>query len=185
MHLRQDGFTLVELVVAMGLFGIFGALLFSVLVFSVGFTRRGAAEVESEQLVRIAMSTMVRELREAPASAVAIWPGVRGEPVRAVGFVSARQEAAGRRFTTDTSGSPVWQTAIFYVHDPSSASLRRIARPWDGVLTLPPAAEGRIVARGVQGMTIARHDDLITITLVVNIGRRERRLETAVQLRNQ
>jgi len=182
----QGGYTLVELIVAMGISAILGMIVFAVVVFSIGFARRGAAEVEGAQFARIALSQMVRDLREARggADAVAIWPEAGEGTFRAIGFVSARQEAGGRVFQTDGSGTPVWQTAIYYVYDPASRELRRIARPWEGTLALPSDDRGRVVARGVKAVRISRQDDLVTIALVATAGRRETRLETAVSLRN-
>lgn len=183
----ESGFTLVELMVATAISGIVSGLLFSVFVTTVNFTKRGAAEVEAQQVVRIALSQMVKDLREAHAAgeAMAIWPEADGEWFHAIGFVSARQEVGGRPFETDRDGNPDWQTAIYYVHDRQRGELRRIAKSWDGTLTVPPTGEGRVVARGVKYISIARREDLVTIAFVINVGRRESRLETAVHLRNQ
>jgi prepilin-type N-terminal cleavage/methylation domain-containing protein len=185
-----SGFTLIELAVAMGVSTILAMLVFGVTTFSITFTRRGAADVETAQLARIALSVMVQELREAHASAqaVAIWPGGEGAATNpsppALAFISARQEVAGRPFAIDGSGSPVWQTAVYYVFEPATGFLRRIASPWDGRFAMPSLADGRVVARGVRSMTIGRQEGLITIALVVHTGRREHTLQTAVLLRN-
>jgi prepilin-type N-terminal cleavage/methylation domain-containing protein len=184
------GFTLIELAVAMGVSAILAMLVFGVTTFSITFTRRGAADLETAQLARIALSTMVQELREAHAGAhaVAIWPeaaDASGDTsLPALAFISARQEVAGRPFAIDGSDSPVWQTAVYYVHDPANGFLRRITRPWDGRFAMPSLADGRVVARGVRSMTIGRQEGLITIALVVHTGRREHTLQTAVHLRN-
>lgn len=183
----ERGFTIMELVIALTIAGLVGSLLFAVWTFTLSFTRRGGGEVEAQQFGRIAMATMVRELREALADtgAVAIWSIADGAEVDAIGFVSARQDVSGRPFNTDADGNPSWRTAVYYVHDRSSGVLRRLAQPWEGALAMPPTNEGRVVTRGAREVHFARQGDLVTITLRVAAGRREITLETAVLPRNQ
>ncbi len=182
----ERGYSLIELAVAMGVFGIIGTLVGAVLVSTISFTRRGAAETETQQLARLALSQMSQELRETRGAleAVTIWPAASDEPFEAIGFMSAREEAAGRPFGTDNDGSPTWRTAVYYIFDRGRGELRRSARPWDGVLAVPPTDMGRVVARGVKDVSISRVQDVVRITLDVMAGRGTVRFDTAIFPRN-
>ena len=182
----ERGFTIMELLIGLTMAGLVGSLLFAVWTFTLSFTRRGGTEVEAQQMGRIAMVTLTRELREALAdsNAVAVWSTADGGPVDAIGFVSAREGVAGRPFGIDASGNPTWQTAVYYVHDRTGGTLRRLARPWEGTLAFPPTGEGRVVARGTRLARFTRQGDLVTITLLVAAGRREITLQTSVLPRN-
>ena len=178
------GFTLIELVVATSVSALLAALLFSMLTFFMTFTRRGAAEVETRQFATVALSTLVRELREARAQSVAVWSGAEGQSYDVIAFVSARAEGAGRPFGIDRSGGPTWQTAVYYVYDPATHLLRRVAAPWTGLFSVPAVDEGRVMARDIVHAAFSRQDDLVSIVLVANVGRGDYPLRTAVQLRN-
>lgn len=179
------GYSLVELAVAMGVFSIIAVIVGAVLVSTITYTRRGAAGTEAQQLARLALSQMTQELRETRGGpdAVAVWPA-GGEPFDAIGFVSARQDVAGRPFGTDGNGSPIWRTAVYYVFDRGRGELRRIARPWDGPLAVPAEDTGRVVARGVRDVSVSREHDMVRITMDVLAGRGTVRLETAIFPRN-
>lgn len=183
---RADwGYSLIEMAVAVGIFGIIGTIVGAMLVSTMTFTRRGVSETEVQQLARIALSQMAQELREARGGAgtITIWPAGE-DPFEAIGFVSAREEAAGRPFGTDANGSPIWQTAVYYVFDRGHGELRRIATPWEGHLTLPETEMGRVVARGVRDVSVSREQDVVRITMDVLAGRGTVRLETAIAPRN-
>lgn len=184
---RADGgFTLIELVVAGTVVAIIGSLLAAVMGMLVRFNSRGASEVETERLARLTLAHLAQELREASADpgALATWRWDDGEGIRVLGFASARQETAGQPFTADVDGRPQWRTAVYYVHDRSTATLRRVGQPWTGSLVEPVAHNGRLAARGVQRLTVGRAGELITIALDITAGVRPIHLQTTVRPRN-
>ncbi len=182
----QHGFTVLELAIALSLAGVVGAAIFATWTFTAGFTRRNRAELETRQFGRIALSALTRELREAPAlpGAIAVWSSADGASVDAVAFLGARAAEDGRRFGTGADGYPIWQTAIYFVHDPSTGTLRRVAQSWAGAFDLPTPGEGRVVTGGVREIRFARQGDLVTVTLRLATGRRETTFETAILPRN-
>ncbi len=182
----ETGYTLIELAVAAGVFAIIGTLLAAVMVILLRFNSRGALEVETERLARTALALLAGELREAPADseAFAAWPWDDGEGFRIIGFVSARQEVGGRPFAADPEGRPQWRTAVYYVHDRQTGTLRRIARAWNGTLSDPPDGGGRLAARGVRRMSVSRRGELVTVTLDLTAGARALTLEAAARPRN-
>jgi type II secretory pathway pseudopilin PulG len=182
----ESGHTLIELVVAGAVVAIIGSLLAAVMGILVRFNSRGASDVETERLARLTLAHLAQELREASAEpgALAMWHWDEGEGIRVLGFASARQEAAGRAFAADLDGRPQWRTAVYYVHDRSTATLRRIGRPWTGSLAEPETSDGRLAARGVQRLTVSRAGELITIALDIHAGARPIHVQTTVRPRN-
>ena len=182
----ETGYTLIELAVAAGVFAIIGSLLASVMVILMRFNSRGASDVETERLARTALAHLAGELREAPADteAFAAWPWDDGEGFRVVGFVSARQETGGRPFAADPEGRSQWRTAVYYVHDRQTGTLRRMTRAWNGTLADPPEGGGRLAARGVRRMSVSRRGELVTVTLDLTAGSRALTLEAAARPRN-
>ena len=182
----ETGYTLIALAVAAGVCAIIGSLLAAVLVILIRFNSRGASEVETERLARIALDHLTGELREAPAGTgtFAAWPWDDGQGFRAIGFVSARQETGGRPFAADPEGRPQWRTAVYYVHDRQAGTLRRMTSAWNGTLAGPPEAGGRLAARGVRRMNVSRRGELVTVTLDLTAGSRALTLEAAARPRN-
>ncbi|MGH2359821.1 MAG: prepilin-type N-terminal cleavage/methylation domain-containing protein [bacterium] len=186
---QERGYSLTEVAVAMGVLGIIGVMVGAVVVATLTYTQRGAAEGEAQQVTRLALTHLVQELREASGGpeAITIWPAARDEPFEAIGFVSARQEISGRPFGADQDGQPMWRTAVYYVFDRERGELRRMARSWIGQLS-PPSSdevrEGRVVARGVKHISVTREQDLVRIAMDVTVGRRTIRLDTSVVARN-
>lgn len=185
MHKVERGYSLIEVAVAIGIFGIVGAVVGAILVSTTTFTRRGTTQVETQQMGRLALSHLAQELREAPdeAEGIVIWPA-NGGPFYAIGFVSAREEAAGRPFGTDSAGAPIWRTAVYYMLDRGRGELRRIAQPWDHRLAVPASEVGVVVARGVRDIGVTREGDIVRITMDVTVGQGTARLETSVYPRN-
>lgn len=181
----ERGFTVMELVVGLSLAGLVGTIFFAAWVFTLGFAGRGAAAANAQQMGRIAMATVARELREASSSpgAISVWSTADEAPVDAVGFSSARRDA-GEPFRIDVGGGPSWERISYFVHDPSAQVLRHQSQPWQEPLPAPSPQEGRVVGRGIKAVRFARNGDLVVITLQVAVGRGEIIFETAVRPRN-
>lgn len=185
-RLPERGFTIIEVVVAAAVSGLVATTLFAAFAFTLKFVGRGRAEVEAQRLARIALAILVSELRESlgDADTIAVWSIAAGDAVDAVGFVSPRQETDGQPFRADAAGNPLGSTVIYYVFNPADRTLRRVVRPWEGLLISPPIGEGRIVAPGTSGASFQRERDLVTITLRVAADRGEATLQAVVSPRN-
>lgn len=187
--MREDterGYTLMEIVVAAVPLSLVALSLFTAFGFTVSFSRRGEAGIEATGQGRLALHHLANELREASAApgAIVTWSRGDGSEGDGIGFLSARADAPGRPFATEAFGTPRWQHAVYYIHDPARAEVRRIVGD-PTALTWPPAeASGRIIARQVQRFHVARQRDAVTITLTVKQPFGETRLETAVRPRN-
>ncbi len=185
----ERGHTLLELAVAAVPLGLIGLLLFSVFGFTMAYSRRGEAGVETLQQARVALHFMAAELHEASAApgAIVVWSRADGVAVDGVGFLTARAEAPGRTFAVETSGLPRWQNAVYFLHDPTRQELRRIAAELTGPSPLADEATrsmGRLLARRVKQMRVVRRGDVITISLTVAGSPGDAVLETSITPRN-
>jgi len=185
----ERGHTLLELAVAAVPLALMGLLLFSVFGFTMAYSRRGEAGVETLQQARVALYVMAAELHEASAApgAIVVWSRADGVAVDGVGFLTARAEAPGRTFALESSGLPRWQNAVYFLHDPARQELRRIAAELTGPSPLGDGAtrsKSRLLARRVKQMRVARRGDVITISLTVAGAPGDAILETSITPRN-
>ncbi|MGQ0549186.1 MAG: PulJ/GspJ family protein [Armatimonadota bacterium] len=181
----EDGYTLIEIVVAAVPLTIVALSLFGAFGFTVNFSRRGEAGIEAVQQARAALHFMTTELREANSApgAIVTWSRQAGADQDGLGFLSARSEGPGRPFDTDPYGTPRWQHAVYYVHDHARGELRRLTGP--AMLVSPPTdVEGRTVARQVKDVRFERRGDIVAITLTVARPSGVATLEMAVRPRN-
>ncbi len=182
----EQGFTLMEIAAASVPLALIGLLLFSVFGFTVSFSRRGEQQTEAVQQARMALHLMAKELRESSATpgAVVIWSRSRGAARDGVGFLVARGDAPGHPFLTDDNGTPLWQEAVYYLHDEATGELRRLTGEPGVIMSPQSSGRGRIVARQVSRLRVVRQQDLIIISVTVGPSAREAVLETAVRPRN-
>jgi prepilin-type N-terminal cleavage/methylation domain-containing protein len=186
---RQTGFTLTEVAVAAGVFGIIGMIAGMIVVATLRYTRRATSETEIQQTARLALGHLQTELRESTGGpdGIVVWPAAADAPFEAVGFLSARQEVPGRPFGEGRDREPLWRTAVYYAFDRDRGELRRVAQSWTGHLSQPSFDEvrqGRAVARGIKDIRVVREQDLVRILVDVNTGSRTVQLDTAVAARN-
>ena len=182
----EQGYTLMEVAVASVPLALIALSLFAVFSFTVAFSRRSEAKVEAVQQARLALHIMATELREASAApcAIVIWSRDEGAVQEGVGFLTARIDGPGRLFVIDSTGTPRWQHAAYYLHDHARGELRRLTAEPAALASPPSGAEGRLLARQVRRLHVGRQGDLVTITLTVGRPLGEVVLEMAARPRN-
>jgi len=114
---REEGFSLVELMIAMAVTLIGFAASYSMLQLGYKYFNLGTDVTQAQQEARMALETMIKELQE--TSAGTVW--VTDE---AVSFASARND--NNEFLTITAPEnpdkekPYWQKAVVYFRDAES-----------------------------------------------------------------
>lgn len=191
----DDGATVLELLLALGIFVAVAGLAGAALAVSERTERRAALTAEAQQDARLALDRLVRELRESTPGRVrsggragAMWvlfASARPAADPSVFCVHARRSSAppgaslpdcftfpGGDLAEPAVGTyaPVWQRFVGYFVAATAEGpvLRRVA----GALSSPevpldPAvlAGGETVAEGVKAFDVALADRLFTITL--------------------
>ncbi len=185
-HRTEQGYTLMEVVAASVPLALIGLLLFAAFSFTVSFSRRREATMEAVQQARTALHLIARDLRETSAApgAIIIWSREEGAPQDGLGFLTPRVDEPGRPFLTDADGTPRWNHAVYYLHDPILDELRRVTGESTALAPPPRWVKGQILAHQVSRLRAARQRDLVTITLTVRGPTGETTVETAVRPRN-
>jgi len=191
----DDGTTVLEVVVALGIFAVVAGLVGAVLVVSDRTERRVVLAADAQQNARLALERLVRELRE--SSPTRVRSGGRAGAMWVL-FASARPAADpsifcvhARRLSAPPEAShpdcftfpggdvaepaigtylPVWQRYVgyFVAAAPEGPVLRRVVGALsspEGPLDSALLAGGETVAEGVEALDIAVADRLFTVTL--------------------
>jgi prepilin-type N-terminal cleavage/methylation domain-containing protein len=136
----QQGFSLVELLVAMGLLVLLLAAISGVLSVSVNSWLQGSSKTEVQQVARQAMDTMAREIQFASSitrnSATSItFTTVQAGSVRTINYyldtstipqVIYRNDGSGARPLTGGSNIPVSISALTFTLFPASGTARAV-----------------------------------------------------------
>lgn len=145
----EQGYTLMEVVVASVPLALIALLLFAVFGFTVAFSRRVEVKVEAVQQARMALHFIAQELREASAApgAIVIWSTEEGAAQDGIGFLTARVDGPGRPFVTEPTGTPRWQHAVYYLRDHARGELRRLTAEPTTLAPPPSWEEGRLLMK--------------------------------------
>lgn len=110
------GFSLAEVLTAMGVFGIVGSLVAILFALSQSYYASGAAQADVQAETQQAITQMIREIRESSIGAYQI-----NATKNAIIFVSARNSNGNFQVYTAT-GTPYWQKWICYYLVPQPGS---------------------------------------------------------------
>ncbi len=209
---RDDGLSLVEVLVAMGLFGVLGTLLLGLALSTSQVTEdtRNLANVTEQS--RVAMERMTRELRQAEeiqavefsgsqATGVTFWTDFNGNKVKDLNtadpeVVTYRWKASTSELTltaNDASGTAITRPVLAV--DVSNFTIGLRSSKWqydkypaDGVTTwqeLDQSGPPVGNADTVLNAPELAHIDLVSLAMTVSRGSRAQTYSTQVDLRNQ
>jgi prepilin-type N-terminal cleavage/methylation domain-containing protein len=210
----DEGFTLVELLVAMGLFAVLGTLLLGLALSSSEVTEQTRARTGVNEESRIAMERMARELRQASAidsvtlpgtegaaelTSISFWTDFNGDGARTLD--AADPEVLTYRWNPDTKrltlfASDLGPTEARPVLSANVTSFRigLQSSRWeydansDGVTTwreLDQAGTPVGNANGVADMPELAYVDLVAVTMTVQDGTGSQTYSTRIDLRNR
>lgn len=204
------GFTLIEVLVAMGLFGVLGTILLGTALASNTVTTETRAHTEVAEETRTAMERLVRELRQSSG-------------LDAVHLQSSATDATWVTFWTDFNGDKARTSnaadpeVLTYRWDPTTGGLSLTAQTSTSVETRPLLAaevtsfdvllrsssweydadgDGSTTWEELDASPVGNHNnvpdapelahiDLVVITLVVDDGDATQTYRTQVDLRNR
>lgn len=210
--LRDDGLGIVEVLVAMGLFGVVGTLLLGLAIATSQVTEDSRSLANVTEQARLAMERMTRELRQAEAilsvslptspggsTAITFWTDFNGNRTRDDN--AADPEVMTYRWNqgtdeltltaNDESGNAVTQPVLAV--DVSSFAVELRSSQWqydknaDGTTTwLELDAYGAPVGNtNTMADAELEHIDLVDVSMTVATGSRAQTYSTQVDLRNQ